>query len=365
MVGRMAEDLRVLAKYPFVREAARYARDRGIALEDLLSGAYERVRSLGVDRVRSALEEGVVPDRAAVGEAEQIAELLSYPVARIVASCIADPYLNRRYAIAEAKRAYARMALEDAAFLEFLARELDVDLRREDGSDRSFRVHFTDFLKHTRSMRDPGWKLINQPVAGGYVVLPRDKVVRLLQNAVQGRIESELPLPVNDDILMTFRPQTAELTALLAQKKERFKAQELGKVSITRFPPCMYNILAAIQSHENVPHQGRFAIVAFLHHIGLSNEEIYRVFGDVPDFAADVTRYQIDHITGTSSATEYTPPECSTMQSYGLCPGGDALCHEPWMHHPLTYYRRKPTWLKSAARLPPAAEGTSAKGASR
>ena len=357
----MVEDLRLLAKYPFVREASRYARERGIALAEMLSSpAYERVRSLGVARVRSALEEGVVPDRAAVGEAEALAELLSYPVARIVASCVADPYLNRRYAIAEAKRANGRMALEEPPFLEFLARELDVDLRREDGSDRSFRVHFTDFLRHTRSMRDPGWKLINQPVAGGYVVLPRDKIVRLLQNAVQGRIESELPLPVNDDILASFRSETEELAALLAQKKERFKAQELGKVSITRFPPCMYNLLAAIQSHENVPHQGRFAIVAFLHHIGLSNEEIFRVFGDVPDFAADVTRYQIDHITGTSSATEYTPPECSTMQSYGLCPGGDALCHEPWMHHPLTYYRRKPTWLKASVRTPSVAEEKSA-----
>ncbi len=352
----VAADLRVLAKYPFVGEAARYARDRGIELADLLSSrTYDRVRALGIDRVRSALEEGVVPDRAAVGEAEALAELLSYPVARIVASCIADPYLNRRYAIAEAKRAHGRMAIEEAEFLEFLARELDVDLRREDGADRTFRVHFTDFLKHTRSMRDPGWKLINQPVDRGYVVLPRDKAVRLLQNAVQGRIESELPLPVNDEILATFRPQTVELKALLAQKKERFKAQELGKVSITRFPPCMYNILAAIQNHENVAHQGRFAIVAFLHHIGLSNDEIFRVFGDVPDFAADVTRYQIDHITGTISPTEYTPPECSTMQSYGLCPGGDALCHEPWMHHPLTYYRRKPTWLKGAAKSAPPA----------
>ena len=109
----------------------------------------------------------------------------------------------------------------------------------------------------------------------------------------------------------------------------------------------MYNLLASIQNHENVPHSGRFAIVTFLHHIGLSNEEIYKVFGDVPDFAADVTRYQIEHITGTTSATEYSTPECATMKSYGLCPGGDLLCHQPWMRHPLTYYRRKPKWIMS------------------
>ena len=343
----MGTDLRILAKYPFLPEASRYARTRGIELADLLqSPTYERPRSLGVERVSSALESGLVPDRAAVGEAEALAELLSYPVARIVVSCVADPYLNRRYAVAEAKRAHERMLLEDAAFLEFLAGELDLDAHVEDGGG-AFRVHFTDFLRHTRALRDPGWKLINQAVGAGYVHLPRDKVVRLLQNAVQSRIEAELPLPVNEDILASFQRETTELKASLAQTKEHFKAQELGKASITRFPPCMYNILAAIQNHENVAHQGRFAIVAFLHHIGLSNDEIFRVFGDVPDFAADVTRYQIDHITGTISSTEYTPPECSTMKSYGLCPGGDALCHEPWMHHPLTYYRRKPNWVKS------------------
>lgn len=347
----MGADLRTLAMYPFVGEAVRFVRSRGIELSDLLSNpVYDRPRALGVDRVRSALEEGIVPGRTPVGEGEALAELLSYPVARIVVSCIADPYLNRRYAIAEAKRAHERMLREDRGQIEFLAAELEVDARDEDGADRAFRVHFTDFLKHTRAIRDPGWKLINQPLDRGYVTLTRDRFVRLLQNAVQGRIEAQLPLPVNDAILEAFRPATRDLSAILAQKKERFKAQELGKVSITRFPPCMYNILAAIQNHENVAHQGRFAIVAFLHHIGLSNEEIFRVFGDVPDFAADVTRYQIDHITGKISSTEYTPPECSTMKSYGLCPGGDALCHEPWMHHPLTYYRKKPTWLKGAAR---------------
>jgi len=45
----------------------------------------------------------------------------------------------------------------------------------------------------------------------------------------------------------------------------------------------MYNLLAAIQNHENVPHTGRFAIVTFLHHIGLSNEEVFRVRDDERD----------------------------------------------------------------------------------
>jgi len=160
-----------------------------------------------------------------------------------------------------------------------------------------------------------------------------------MRNAIQRHIEQGLPLPVNDDILTAFCGDLAEIRGTLMAKKATFKAEDIGKVSITRFPPCMYNLLAQIQNHENVPHMGRFAIVAFLHHIGLGNEEIFRVFGDVPDFAADVTKYQIEHITGTSSPTEYTPPECSTMKSYGICPGPDRICMT--IKHPLSYYRVK------------------------
>ncbi|HEY7587439.1 MAG TPA: DNA primase regulatory subunit PriL, partial [Thermoplasmata archaeon] len=183
------------------------------------------------------------------------------------------------------------------------------------------------------------WKLINQDVDRGYVHLRREKALRVMRNAIQSHIEQGLPLPVNDAIEDSFRVDLQEIHGLLEAKKATFKAEDVGKVSITRFPPCMYNLLAQIQNHENVPHMGRFAIVTFLHHIGLGNEEIFRVFGDVPDFAVDVTRYQIEHITGATSSTEYTPPECSTMKSYGVCPGPDRLCLK--IKHPLTYYRIK------------------------
>jgi DNA primase large subunit len=341
-------DSRRLARFPYLKDASGFLKERGITLADLLrDDAYRRARIRGLDRVLLALDKG---DKAPLEEpplhsdVEVLTEVLAYPVARMLVSAIADPYLIRRYALTEAVWGQMRLSIEDASFIVALASELGLDLRPGDGG---FRVHFTDFLRHTSTMREKEWKLINQPVDGGYVRLSRERALRVLRNAVQRKIESELPLPVNDDVLEAFRRDAAHVKALLASRKERFKAEELGKVSITRFPPCMYNLLASIQNHENVPHTGRFAIVTFLHHIGLGNEEIFKVFGDVPDFAVDVTRYQIEHITGTTSATEYSTPECATMKSYGLCPGGDLLCHQPWMRHPLTYYRRKPKWLRT------------------
>lgn len=338
--GWRAVDPRQLARFPFVKEASAYLKDRGIDLADVLRDeAYRRARARALLRVLVALEKG---DRAPLEdpplhrEEEILPEILAYPVARMIVSCIGDQYLIRRYALTEAVWSQVRFEQEDAPFVAAVAAELGLDLRPEDGG---FRIHFTDFLRHTSTMRETDWKLINQVVDRGYVKLSRARALRVLRNAVQRHIESQLPRPVNDAIVDALRAETDQVKAILAARKEKFKAEELGKVSITRFPPCMYNLLAMIQNHENVPHTGRFAIVTFLHHVGLSNEEVYKVFGDVPDFAADVTRYQIEHITGTTSATEYSTPECSTMKSYGLCPGPDSLCLT--IRHPLQYYRKK------------------------
>lgn len=330
-------DLAVLAKYPFLREASAFIRAEQVSLVDVLSeSAYARARAVGKARVLQALDRGSGPKRVAVDPADQLSTLLGYPVARILVSALEDTYLIRRFALREAIAAEDLLKEDSDDVVLHIAAQLPMDLRREDGG---FRLHFSDFLRFTSTMRDTPWKLINQRVDRGFVLLRRDKAIRVLRNAIQRHIEQELPLPVNDEILTTFRTDLSEVRGILEAKKAAFKAEDIGKVSITRFPPCMYNLLAQIQNHENVPHLGRFAIVAFLHHIGLSNEEIFRVFGDVPDFAADVTKYQIDHITGTSSPTEYTPPECSTMKSYGLCPGPDRICLT--IKHPLQYYRVK------------------------
>jgi len=331
-------DVRTLARYPFFKESGQLIRDKGISLEDLVGDiALERARLMGKRRVLAALEKGEVPEAPFASEQEALLELLSYPVARMLVASVQDPYLTRRYALSEAVAANSRLQREEVAFIEGVAKELEVDLRRENGSAR---MYFADFLRYTNQMRSKTWKLINQIVDGGYVVLTKEKAIRILQNAIQRKIEKELEeMAVNDLILKGFHDQLRDIREIVAEKKAKFKAEDLGKVRITRFPPCMYQLLAMVQAGENVPHTGRFAIVSFLHNLGMSNEEIFNVFATVPDFDERKTGYQIEHITGKISSTEYTPPECATMKSYGLCPGPDETCLR--IRHPLSYYRLK------------------------
>ena len=87
----------------------------------------------------------------------------------------------------------------------------------------------------------------------------------------------------------------------------------------------------------NLAHPSRFFITTFLSSLNQNPESVMRLFATAPDFKESFTRYQVEHITGTTSSTKYSPPKCDTLVSSGVCPGPNALCRQ--IRHPLSYYR--------------------------
>lgn len=339
--------LETLAKYPLHPDAASYLKNQEITLEDLVfSSAYTQARDAGRRRVLEAWLDGRVSDRALSTEIENIVELLSYVVARIIVSCTADDHLIQRYALAEAETAEARLLEEPLEFVLEIADFLNMDVKRGDNSDLS--IHFTDYLKNSSQMRSPEWKLMVQELEDGRVCVDQRRLVRLIQNAIQDKIASELPLAVNDAIINAFKPAIEEVREEVAKRKAMFEKESYGKVSFLRLPPCMKKLMSMMKKGENVPHVGRFALTAFLHTVGMQNDEIVAIFSVSPDFNEHLARYQIDHITGHTSGIEYIPPECGTMKSQGVCFDPDDLCNKKWMNHPLTYYRIKGKKKKSS-----------------
>jgi DNA primase large subunit len=85
---------------------------------------------------------------------------------------------------------------------------------------------------------------------------------------------------------------------------------------------------------------GRFALTAFLLNIGMKTEDVINRYTTVSDFNEQLTRYQVEHIAGKrGGGVKYTPPNCETLQTHGLCIRKDELCKK--VKHPLTYYFRK------------------------
>jgi DNA primase large subunit len=351
-------DVRLAARYPFRKESAEVLKEAGVTLDRLISSiAYQEARSLGRQRVLEAVEYAKVVSHPMTKETDAMNELLSYPVARMLVSCLGDRKFVHRYAIAEAKLANSRMTEEverskeletkrvrksagddGVAFVIGLAEGLGLRIHRGDGP---LTVDFTDYLRFSSAMKSRSWKLVNQDVRSGRTLISEERLIRLVEQMVTDKIVSELPLPVNDKILSALSDDVEEIRNALEEKRAEQPEKDFGTISIVRFPPCMKKLLEMIRAGENVPHTGRFALVAFLHTLGMDSDAILSTFAMSADFDESKSRYQIQHITGEISGTEYTPPECSTMRSYGICFDPDDLCNRDWMAHPLTYYRVK------------------------
>jgi DNA primase large subunit len=331
-----------LATYPYLSISQNYIREQGPTLDDMLTSmAFASARAKGRERVLEALNQGEVLGHRYNTDLESISEMLSYISARMIISCIRDPYLIRRYALAEAVRANNLLQEEDTGFIMMVLQDIGIEVEQVEDGDGTFRMDFLEFLKNTSQMRAKEWKIVNQPVDSGFVILDRRHLCRVVQEVLRKRFESELPLPVSDSIKQTFKDAATEIKAVVDERKKKFEPRDFGVVAAEDFPPCITKIMADIRNGENVPHAGRFALVAFLNTIGMSEEEILRIFAIQPDFNEDKTRYQIEHITGKISGTTYTPPECTTMKSNGICPEEDNLCSQEWMTHPLKYYRSR------------------------
>ncbi len=344
------DDHRVLARYPFLAEARAWVQEGGYVLGDLLKDpAYERPRRRAVQRVKSAFQKDGLPEANGSSETDSTVELLSYPLARALVATVGDSYLASRYAVGEAKLLHGRLSADDDDTLWTVAASLQLPLRP---AEQAFaRIHFLDYLRHAPG-RDPAWKLVNQALDHGWVELARDRIVRLCEEAYRERLLEELDglERPGRPFLEAFEVDLNQIRTMLAAHRAKFESDTEGPVRPEAFPPCIQAVWNGIKGHVNVPHMGRFAIVSFLHTLGMNSEDILKFFSSVPDFDASKSRYQIEHITGKIGATQYTPPSCGTMQTYGICPleQRDDICLR-LIHHPLAYYRKK-LWVLGPAK---------------
>jgi DNA primase large subunit len=323
------------ARYPFTREASAYVKDRGYSMEDVIvKPAYGQVRTRARQRVLSAIK----GEQWAHRFDDEERELLSYPVARILVAAIGDQYLIKRFALYESKWAYDRLREEDDRGLMAVGNEFGLNIKTSPRfSDRKLELHFTDYLRYAAGFRDLDWKLINQTVINGKVYITKGTCARLIEEAIRGRVQAGLTGKVPEPIVTALEPHLAGIRESLdALKAERNMVAD-GEVSEDAFPPCMKALLSDLQRGTNLPHTARFALTSFLANIGLDKEQIMDLYRMAPDFREDLTRYQVEHITG-GSGTEYTAPSCKTMMTYGNCSGRNPQCE--WVTHPLSYYRK-------------------------
>ncbi len=331
-----------LARYPFLKESKGYLKE--IKLSEILqSPAYSRIRNLSVERVKASYT-GKMPRMVDKEE-----RFLTYHLAKLVLVALEDPVITRKYANME-RDALERNLNVNPEDADVIAEDLGLRYRRInriiEHQVYHYELHFIDFIKYAKNFSTEDFMLINQVLNKGKVLLQRDRFIKILREAfVDKFVEDVEKSKEYSDLLKRYlRRELDEIRNLKDEYISKYTPIEFGSVETDAFPPCMKSIMAKISDGVNVSHQARFSLVAFLHRIGMKEEEILKVFASVPDFKRDLTIYQIRHITGKISGKEYSVPKCATMRSYGLCVRDitkDKLCAKPWMTHPLLYYKIK------------------------
>lgn len=330
------------ARYPFFRSAREAVEEAEVDLVAVVTSE-PAVVERALDRIESALEDHDV------GETHRRTrvELLSYPVARVLVSLVDEHLLTRKYAFAEARTAHERFEydLEQSVELksvqrqqltqEMLLAEFDLsDAVRETAN--GYAVEVGSYLALAADRRDPEWRLVNRPMHNGDVHIHPPELLVLVEQAVQRRVSEGLPLSVPAVIAEELTDECAQIREALA---ELDLMRDIDTVVPELFPPCMRALLDQVQKGEHLPHHSRFAVASFLTSIGMTTDEIVDLFEVNPGFGEEATRYQVDHIRGETSPTEYSTPSCATMQSYGDCVNMDDLCET--IAHPMAYYEKK------------------------
>ncbi|WP_292521248.1 DNA primase regulatory subunit PriL [Methanoculleus sp.] len=319
-------DQKELIKYPFLKESQQLARRHVESLEEFLTSS---PGSMALERAKERVIAALASKREFQDETTQNIrpefEIASYALARMLVSCIGDRSLIDRLARYEAERASYFLENEDPEIRQFVAWSIGI-------STGTTTLPVTDYVELVSRMRDRRWRLVNRDVRQGAVRLEPGDIDELIRERIRAILVDQLPLRIPPAICERLRKTADEISALLQQQV----LEQFGEIKEEAFPPCISALIQAITAGTNLTHMGRFAITSFLHTIGMNTTGIAEIFSRAPDFDLDMTMYQVEHISGRGG-TEYTPPSCATMRTFGLCTNRNKDCER--VNHPLSYYR--------------------------
>ena len=334
-----------LAKYPFLKGTAERIRELDLRIETLLTADMARILKRAEERVSDAITYLRVRDpNEKIRQPDT--EIYSYPVALLLVVATDNSYIRKRYALAEAKQASGELAQEPKEKVLRVAENFGWRITQspKQGSKfpSDFILHFTDYLRNTTHLStDSKWKLINRVLIDGNVYLNQSDVVRLLEEEIKRHIEKRLEQTEPPKLPAPIVEIAERLKQLAIEKIGTAEMEGFPKVVVQEaFPPCINALYDAASKSRHLSHVGRFTLTSFLINIGMSPEKLTELFKSFSDYNERLTRYQVEHIAGVrGSGTRYTPPNCETLQTHGVCTNRDELCSGA--RNPLIYYKRK------------------------
>ncbi len=323
------------AKYPFLKNASSKIQELELTIQSIVEDRCV------LDRAKNRVEKAIIETNTGDLTRDMRTEISSYAASLILVMATKNTWIKKRYALAVAKTAYAQMRQEKKPKLKIAAIAKDFSWDISDGSPyMDFRLGFTFYLKNSAHMHGATWKLTNQIIDHGMVYLSKDNAARLLQEEIKNRVEKRLDggelknLPEDINLIVNHLSKLAG--EIMGQEVEEMPKM----ITQSAFPPCINALYTDAADAHHLSHIGRFTLTSFLVNIGMSPEAVNDMFKTFSDYNERLTRYQIEHIAGErGSGTHYTPPQCSVLQTHGVCKNRDEICRR--IYHPLKYYLLK------------------------
>jgi DNA primase large subunit len=337
--------LKTLSKYPILQEARNFFEAFEVEHLDNLAEATKT-------RVFEALQRG---EKGVLPREDAMEDLLTFALARVLCIAIGEPWLLKRWALAEASRMERYLHVETKELKELVLKTVlnieAVDDRRL-SDEFEYRIHFSKYLQLIRELSGPEWRLVNRMVHRGYVHLTEAEAVRLFRQRAYQLLSSVENVPkIKVQQLPPKLQEAAEDVMRELVKLRSAYAYESVVEHAEDWPPCMEAIKARI---AEASHKELFSLTAFVINRGYSTEQILAILSERPDFNEKIARYQVEHIAGLrGSRTRYKPPSCQTMKAYGLCIEDGRFCPKH-IKNPLEYRKTKESQKpKQTAQTPP------------
>ena len=305
-----------LVKYPFLTEAGEYLQNTGLSLEQLGHPDWKPIVEKAYGRIVVASSGQIYTSD--LDSLDNDSELLSFIVSIILLKSSGIPTLIRRFSLAEARRA-ERYLQQDL----WISREKNLDIPLKIIRDLfavdvsiendEFVIKVQDYLKRAVHFHEKEWKLVNRRVTNGLVYLTAHETVRLIRaelgEYINGKIRS-----INIESIPEGFQQRVDDLVLLAKK-----FSDTLYVS-SEYPPCVKHGIEVLEKGENLPHSGRFLLATYLLSKGQTVDQIAPLFKNAPDYNERTTKYQLEHISGSSGGgTKYQCPSCEKLRSESLC----------------------------------------------
>jgi len=323
--------LGVLAKYPILPETRQFF--EAFEVEEL--DDYAEATKARILEALQRGEKGVLPRK------DPVEDLLTFALARVLCIAVGEPWLLKRWALAEAARMERFLHVEAEELKTIVLKsvlnveEVDGTTVKKVGEGYKYRIHFTNYLKLNRELSDPAWRLVNRVLDKGYVHLTEAEAVRLFRQKAYQMLASTGKIKVQQ---LPPKLQEAAEDIMKELVKLRSSYEPVTVPASGDWPPCMEAIRARV---AEASHKELFSFTAFLVNRGYSTEQILAILSERPDYDEKIARYQVEHIAGLrGSRTKYSVPSCQTMRAHGLCVEDGKLCPK-WIRNPLQYQKPK------------------------